>query len=188
MRRFILACAGLLVCCCCSITGGAGQATAAGTAGQKRTAAIKWLGSEIAGYQKATWRWQRVMGVTPVQTEGRLLAAMSIADVQRAVRLWQRRAAAARRLAEKPPHLSAWLCIHRYEGSWRDGGGALLRRPADGPRLPADLRAPAPADEGHGRPLDAPRADLDGGESRQEQGFLALAEHGEVLRPDLTSP
>jgi hypothetical protein len=21
-----------------------------------------------------------------------------------------------------PPHQAAWLCIHRYEGSWRDGG------------------------------------------------------------------
>jgi hypothetical protein len=63
------------------------------------------------------------MGVTPVQTEGRLLTSMSIDDVQRAVRLWQRRAAAARRQAAKPPHLAAWLCIHRYEGSWRDGGG-----------------------------------------------------------------
>ena len=52
-----------------------------------------------------------------------LLAEMSIADVQRALRLWQQRAAAARRLAEKPPHLTQFLCIHHYEGGWRDGGG-----------------------------------------------------------------
>ena len=85
-------------------------------------AAIKWLGSEIAGYQKATWRWQRTMGIRPVQTEGRLLTAMSIADVQRAAHLWQRRAAAAQRRAEKPPHLRQFLCIHRFEGSWSDSG------------------------------------------------------------------
>src|SRR5262245_52076391 len=48
--------------------------------------------------------------------------------------------------AARPPHYSAWLCIHRYEGSWTDRGapywgglqmdygfmrtygGALLRR------------------------------------------------------------
>ena len=63
------------------------------------------------------------MGVPLVETEGRLLTEMSIADVQQAVRLWARRAAAARRLAAKPPHLAAFLCIHHYEGSWRDGSG-----------------------------------------------------------------
>ena len=126
MRRFILACAGLLVGCCCSIAGGTGQATAAGTAGTaatKRSAALAWLGSEIVGYQKATWRWDRLMGVPLVQTEGRLLAEMSIPDVQQAVQLWQQRAAAARRQAEKPPHLVQFLCIHHYEASWHDGGG-----------------------------------------------------------------
>jgi hypothetical protein len=111
---------------------GSGQVTAAGTArgaatagkeSKQRTAALAWLGTEIAGYQRATWRWQRLMGTRLVETEGRLLAKMSVPDVQRAVRLWQRRAAAARRLAERPPHLSQFLCIHRYEGSWRDGGG-----------------------------------------------------------------
>ena len=39
------------------------------------------------------------MGVPRVQTEGRLLTEMSMTDVERAVRLWERRAAAARRLA-----------------------------------------------------------------------------------------
>jgi hypothetical protein len=23
-------------------------------------------------------------------------------------------------VAQNPPHLSAWLCIHRYEGNWTD--------------------------------------------------------------------
>ena len=27
-----------------------------------------------------------------------------------------------RRLALNPPHKSQWLCIHRYEGSWKDAG------------------------------------------------------------------
>jgi len=26
------------------------------------------------------------------------------------------------RLAAHVPHRSAWLCIHRYEGNWRDSG------------------------------------------------------------------
>ena len=56
-------------------------------------------------------------------TEGRVLKEMSIPDVQKAVVLWQTRAAAARKLAEHPPHLAQFLCIHRYEGSWTDSGG-----------------------------------------------------------------
>ncbi len=124
MRRSILAWAGLLACCCCSIGGGTSEATAAtgAHAAQQREAALVWLGSQIVGYQKATWRWERLMGVPLAQTEGRLLAEMSISDVQRAVRLWEQRAADARRKAENPPHQAEWLCIHHYEGSWTDGG------------------------------------------------------------------
>lgn len=110
----------------CSIGGGATKATAAVTAARTskaRQSAIAWLGGQITDYQRATWRWDRLMGVRRVETEGRTLSAMSIADVQRAVRLWQHRALAARRLAENPPHRAAWLCIHHYEGSWTDGGG-----------------------------------------------------------------
>ena len=123
MRRFILACAGLLACCVFSIGGGASQATAAITAAkatQQRQAAIKWLGTQIVSYQKATWRWERLMGVPFTATQGRMLAEMSIPDVKRAVRLWQRLAAGARHKAQNPPHKAAFLCIHHYEGSWTD--------------------------------------------------------------------
>src|SRR6476469_4966470 len=34
--------------------------------------------------------------------------------------MWHRRAMAASRLAHHPPRLSAWNCIHHYEGSWTD--------------------------------------------------------------------
>jgi hypothetical protein len=64
-----------------------------------------------------------LMGAPRTPTEGRVLREMSVPDVKRAVLLWKRRAAAARRRAERPPHLSAFLCIHRFEGSWRDRGG-----------------------------------------------------------------
>ena len=128
MRRTILACAGLLACCCCSIGGSATQAKAANAAtgaksAEQQRAALVWLGRQIVGYQQTTWRWQRLMGVPRVQTEGRRLTEMSMPDIERAVRLWQQRAAAARREAEHPPHRAAFLCIHRYEGSWTDSGG-----------------------------------------------------------------
>lgn len=125
MRRYILACAGLLVCCICSIAGGASKANAAGNAArarQQQESAIAWLGGRIRSYQSATWRWDRLMGVPRVQTEGRALQEMSIPDIQRAVRLWEQRAIEARREAQNPPHKAAWLCIHHYEGSWTDGG------------------------------------------------------------------
>jgi len=42
-----------------------------------------------------------------------LVVTILIAITQRAVASIPRYA---------PPHLAAWLCIHRYEGSWTDGG------------------------------------------------------------------
>src|SRR2546430_17291644 len=104
--------------------GGASQATAATTAAkatqqrQEQQAAIKWLGSQIVGYQKATWRWERLMGVPLTPTQGRRLAEMSIPDVQQAVRLWHRLAATARRKAQNPPHKPAFPCIPRYQDGW----------------------------------------------------------------------
>jgi hypothetical protein len=35
-------------------------------------------------------------------------------------RTWRAKARAARWAGHRPPHVRAWRCIHRYEGSWRD--------------------------------------------------------------------
>lgn len=35
-------------------------------------------------------------------------------------RAWRGRAVRARLKVRRPPHLAAWLCIHAYEGHWRD--------------------------------------------------------------------
>jgi hypothetical protein len=77
----------------------------------------------VYAYQQATWRWQRLMGVPLTPTPGRELAGMSVPDVKHAVTLWKRRATTARRRASRPPHLAAFLCIHRYEAGWTDVGG-----------------------------------------------------------------
>lgn len=34
--------------------------------------------------------------------------------------VWKEKRAKARSLFQRPPHLRAWRCIHRYEGPWRD--------------------------------------------------------------------
>ena len=36
------------------------------------------------------------------------------------LRRWHGKATAARQLASPVPHRRAWLCIHRYEGTWTD--------------------------------------------------------------------
>jgi hypothetical protein len=83
---------------------------------------VRVLGKRIFGYQHQTWHWQRLMGRPLTETEGRVLPEMNVRDIERAVALWRRRATAARRQAQHPPHLQAWLCIHRYEATWTDSG------------------------------------------------------------------
>ena len=62
-----------------------------------------------------TWRWEIVMGLR----RSRLAAPL---NAPRALRFWRRHARYVRRLAVRPPHKRGWLCIHHFEGSWRDSG------------------------------------------------------------------
>jgi hypothetical protein len=81
------------------------------------------LVKQIDRYRTTTWRWQRVMGERLLGTSHSYRTDPS-RRYKRWVRdLWRRRAASARRRAMRPPHYSAWLCIHRYEAAWTDGGG-----------------------------------------------------------------
>lgn len=69
----------------------------------------------IRRYRAKTWRWQALTGSTRTRR--------SITPSTRAVlRFWVRAAGRAYLKANNPPHKGAWLCIHRYEGSWRDSG------------------------------------------------------------------
>ena len=69
----------------------------------------------IDGYRHETWRWQRVMG-RPLTLE---LSQPPAKPTDKIV-AWKRVATQTRSRAQNPPHKSAWLCIHRYEGSWTD--------------------------------------------------------------------
>jgi hypothetical protein len=71
----------------------------------------------IRYYRRETWHWQRTMGRrltwelrNPPRNPHAKVAA------------WRRVARKTRLFAQNPPHKQAWLCIHRYEGSWTDGG------------------------------------------------------------------
>ena len=61
------------------------------------------------------------------QTMGRLRPASfyrpDLAHPERAYMVWSGRLVRAHRAYHHPPHRSAWLCIHRYEGAWSDGAG-----------------------------------------------------------------
>jgi hypothetical protein len=75
------------------------------------------LQQQIDGLRKRVWRYERLMGVP-------LTIALPRPKPPLAERIpiWQAKAAARRRAAAHPPHERAWLCIHRYEGSWTDDG------------------------------------------------------------------
>jgi hypothetical protein len=69
----------------------------------------------IRRYRAETWRWQRLMGVPPTRRAIR-------PSTRRVLRFWVLAAGRAYARVIRPPHRQAWLCIHRYEGSWRDSG------------------------------------------------------------------
>lgn len=66
-------------------------------------------------YRHQAWRWQRIMGVAATK---QLRNAPT--EFTAKVTAWRRFATRTWRRAQNPPHKQAWLCIHRYEGAWRD--------------------------------------------------------------------
>jgi hypothetical protein len=69
----------------------------------------------LRSYRARTWRWQATMG--------RPLTRRAVHPANlRTLRFWQRAARRAYVAYVHPPHRRAWLCIHRYEGSWQDSG------------------------------------------------------------------
>jgi hypothetical protein len=69
----------------------------------------------IRRYRARTWRWQEL-------TATRLTRRAASPATPRVLAFWVRTARRARLRALRPPHRKAWLCIHHYEGSWRDSG------------------------------------------------------------------
>jgi hypothetical protein len=87
-----------------------------------RRAAIAYYGGEIARFQKQTWHWQRVMGVATTPKALPKPLTMDPLQIKRAAEAWRKRSDEAYQRAQRPPHLRQFLCIHHYEGSWRDTG------------------------------------------------------------------
>lgn len=87
-----------------------------------RDQALTWLGTQIRTYEKTTWHWQHVMGVATSPTTGQGVRQLGVSGAETALHRWQRLARRARSEAQHPPHYSAFMCIHHFEGSWTDTG------------------------------------------------------------------
>jgi hypothetical protein len=74
----------------------------------------------IKRYQRATWQWQRLMGVPKTPNRKRYLRTRDHEYRVLVLRQWRRRAISAKRRAHNPPHERAWRCLQQHEGSWRD--------------------------------------------------------------------
>jgi hypothetical protein len=73
---------------------------------------------KIGDWRRKTWHWQELMGRPHTPHSGD--PPPSLAYRRWVLHLWTQRELHTRRQAFHPPHLAAWLCIHRYEGSWTD--------------------------------------------------------------------
>ena len=69
----------------------------------------------IQRHRREAWHWERVMG-RPLTRQ----LANASTEAQQRLEAWRRLALSLRRRAQNPPHKQAWLCIHHFEGSWRD--------------------------------------------------------------------
>jgi len=67
-----------------------------------------------------TWRWDDVMSSARLRYGAYAERSHSLAYRRSVLFLWTQRALQARSLAQHPPRLKDWLCIHHYEGSWTD--------------------------------------------------------------------
>jgi Transglycosylase-like domain len=121
LRRLVTALAALLVLPGTAVAFGASSTEQQGKSIGRE--ALAYYSGEIARFQKQTWHWQRVMGVPLTPSRGRRLAAMEPSQIKRAALEWQQRFAVVHAKARKPPHLQEWLCIHRFEGSWKSATG-----------------------------------------------------------------
>lgn len=77
--------------------------------------------SRTAHSRAAARRWRALMGDPMPLVRRPGIEFQSLLEKRRWwARRWARRAYWARWHGSRPPHLRAWLCIHSYEGSWRD--------------------------------------------------------------------
>jgi hypothetical protein len=75
---------------------------------------------KIKRYQRATWHWQRLMGVPRTPNRKRYVKTRDIEYRVHILKQWRKRAIKSKRRAHNPPHEGEWRCLQRYEGAWSD--------------------------------------------------------------------
>ncbi len=88
--------------------------------GSARVARDRAVLKKIVRLKHVTWRWQHLMSRPRTRVH---LPAATHRTRLRLLRRWRLHATQALRQAHHPPHLSSWLCIHRFEGSWAANTG-----------------------------------------------------------------
>ena len=79
------------------------------------------LRARAVHHRKVARRWTALMGKPRPRVGPAPIAFDSLLERRRwRARAWRAKALDARRAGHRPPHLGACICIHRYEGSWRD--------------------------------------------------------------------
>lgn len=78
------------------------------------------LKAAVVEHREATWYWQDIMLVRRTKSAGHEVKTKSKRYLHWLAKTWYHRRVAAKHRAENVPNLSAWLCIHRGEGSWTD--------------------------------------------------------------------
>jgi hypothetical protein len=87
-----------------------------------RARSIRYWSRRARQAEAGTERWLTVIQGRPPRTLSRRLASASPRGALRLANRWLRREHRAWLIAHHPPALSAWNCIHHYEGSWTDHG------------------------------------------------------------------
>ena len=141
---------------------------------------------QIHHYRRATWRWQSVMGLrrTPA-------TRAAVKDPSHRYKVWVRNSGSTARSGHAAWRHIRRTCLPGSASTATRAPGTIRSGPYYG-GLQMDLGfqhtygARAPAHQGHGRPLDAARADV-GRRARapQRPGLLPVAQHRALLRTDL---
>jgi hypothetical protein len=85
------------------------------------TAETRALLGQAVHYRKIARRWLALMGrAAPRVSPPSMTFASLLTRRQWLAGAWRAKAVRVKRRAAHPPHRSAWLCIHAYEGSWHD--------------------------------------------------------------------
>jgi hypothetical protein len=138
LRRSILACglllafAGMTTAAATAVGSASGSTTpstttaattGSTTAPRHAEATVAYWNRHIRRFRAGTRRWLTVIHGRPAGSGARSLATHSLTRLRQLARTWRHREHAAWYRANHPPDYHAWLCIHRYEGSWNDSGG-----------------------------------------------------------------